>query len=377
MGLTQNSFIVKARLMSNFGRICNHALSFKNSSQAEVMDLDSQVRATYSQVPYTLRIRPMAQSLADPPYLLMVRLNCEFLYQKSLLVLHRKYMTQGFEYSTKACLDAAIAIVNCFADMYKEFQPGGSLFNDRWMLTSFTLNDFLLASMVLCLSLSQWRKKNPGRLILEDASGTHQLEMLRRCHIICEERAPTSTESRKVANALRAMLVQIEPEGPASALPQRTSATADANTISTYPHDQLSGTANGDAIMLTPPTPTETPMPQTGADPFASTSLGPFDNFLEDTEHIDWTFLDQYLVNPHQYSNDPMTVGGAMQPDGTDWDSVPYRFLGQDPHPPAAHQPAFGPPDITSSSMLGLENAGFANLVMTGGGPENGYRPLY
>jgi hypothetical protein len=35
--------------------------------------------------------------------------------------------------------------------MYKEFSPGGQLHAQRWMLTNFTMNDFLLAIMVLCL----------------------------------------------------------------------------------------------------------------------------------------------------------------------------------------------------------------------------------
>ena len=373
-------FIVKARLMSNFGRICNHALSFKNSSQADIMDLDSQVRATFSQVPYTLRIRPMAQSFADPPYLLMVRLNCEFLYQKSLLVLHRKYMTQGFEYSTRACLDAAMAIVNCFADMYKEFSKGGALYNDRWMLSSFTMNDFLLASMVLCLSLSQWRKKNPGRLIFEDASGTHQLEMLRTCHSICDERAPTSAESRKVADALKAMLAQFDAQFPVVDKSHTPPSTTDGNTSSSYQQNHFPNTATADTVNLTPLDSGETPMPQTGTDPFASASLGPFENFLEGTENIDWTFLDQYLVNPNRYDDDLMTngIGGqGMQADGSDWESVPYRFLGQGPHPPAAHQPAFGPASIANPTITENGSTGFGTLNTMGGGPENGYRPMY
>ena len=371
-------FIVKSRLMSNFGRICNHALSFKNSSQTEIMELDAQVRATFSEIPWTLRIRPMSASFADPPYLLMVRLNCEFLHRKSLLVLHRKYMTQGFEYSTKACIDAAMSIVTCFADMHKEFQPGGALYNDRWMLGSFTMNDFLLASMVLCLSLSQWRKKNPDRSIQDDASAMRQLEMLRTCHEVCHERAATSAESRKVADALKAMLFQLEPQGPVPVQPQ-AAPSATGNNVS-YQQDQFSNTNNPDAMNLTPLSLAETPMPQTGADPYANANLGPFENFLEGTDNIDWTFLDQYLVNPNRYSDDPMVQdisGQPVQSDGSDWDSVPYRFLGLGPHPPAPQRPPFGPPVIASPSTSQQVNVGWGNVNMSSGGPENGYTPMY
>jgi Fungal specific transcription factor domain len=356
-------FIVKARLMANFGQVCNHALSFRKSSEAEIMELDADIRETYSQVPYALRIRPMAQSLADPPYLLMVRLNCEFLYQKSLLVLHRKYMTQGFERSTKTCLAAAMSIIECFADIHKEFRPGGALYNNRWMLTSFTMNDFLLAAMVLCLSLSQWRRKNPGRSIDEDALVTQQVEMLRACHEICRERAPTSVESRKVADALRAMLAQIDPQGPASERSETVVGTDPSNNISRYGQNQKNSRSNPDAVNLTPLTLAETPTPQTGSDPLFSAPLGPFYSFIEGTEDIDWTYLDQYLVYPNRYDDDAMqgVEGQPMGFDGSqDWNSEPYRFLGQGPRPSANHQPHFGP-STDSVGTNGHSQHGFGN----------------
>ncbi|MBE7181406.1 MAG: fungal specific transcription factor domain-containing protein, partial [Terriglobus roseus] len=110
-------FIVKSRLMTTFGKVCAHALTFTDCDPATcarfIMELDREVRATYATVPEVLHIKPMSQSYADPSYLTMVRTNCEFLYQKSLLVLHRKYMTQDVHYhagSIKACTDAALAI---------------------------------------------------------------------------------------------------------------------------------------------------------------------------------------------------------------------------------------------------------------------------
>lgn len=204
-------FIVKARLMSNFSKICSHALSFRTSSPSEINELDASIRATYDGVPDTLRVRPMSQSFADPPYLIMVRINCEFLFQKSLVVLHRKYMTQGYENSTRACIAAAKAIVTCFADLHKEFKPGGQIHHERWMLGSFTMNDFLLAAMVLCLAVSQWRKRYPNKDPQADDEAGEWVTMLRTCYDICAEMAPSSNESRKVAEALGAMLVRLQP----------------------------------------------------------------------------------------------------------------------------------------------------------------------
>ncbi|KIX98478.1 uncharacterized protein Z520_05779 [Fonsecaea multimorphosa CBS 102226] len=205
-------FIVKTRLMTAFGKVCAHALSFRDYSQQQVMDLDREVRAVYATVPEILHIRPMSQSFADPSYLIMVRTNCEFLYHKSLLVLHRKYMTQGTHpTSTKVCTDAAIAITKHMLDLHKELKPGGQLFQDRWMLSSFTMNDFYLAAMVLCLGVSMWRKANPGKELenSEDARMMEQFQLLKAAFGICEDLSPTSNEAKRVADVLKVVLGEV------------------------------------------------------------------------------------------------------------------------------------------------------------------------
>lgn len=209
-------FIAKSRLMRIFGKICDRAVSFRDSSQQEIMALDAELRAVHATVPGILRNRPMAQVFADPAYLIMVRLNCEFLYQKSLCVLHRKYMTQGggekYPASTQACLDAATAITKHMLDVHKELQPGGQLYADRWMLSSFTMNDFYLACLVLCLGLSTWKKANPGKLLRQNARMQSVFELLKAAFAICEERSLASNEARRVTDVLRVVLGQMELE---------------------------------------------------------------------------------------------------------------------------------------------------------------------
>ena len=201
-------FVVKSRLMSSFGKVCAHALTFCNDDcTQQIMDLDREVRATYATVPKVLHIKPMSQSFADPSYLTMVRTNCEFLYQKSLLVLHRKYMTQGLHTaSARACTDAALAIARHMLDLHQEFKPGGQLFQDRWMLTSFTMNDFYLAIMVLGVGLSMWRKASPGQSVDADEKMKEQFAILKDSLGVCTDLTPTSNEAKKVANVLRRIL---------------------------------------------------------------------------------------------------------------------------------------------------------------------------
>jgi hypothetical protein len=244
-------FTVKSRLMTTFGKVCAHALSFRtescNQCAQEVMELDREVRSTYATVPEVLHVKSMSQSYADPGYLTMVRTNCEFLYQKSLLVLHRKYMTTSTHpESAKICTDAAIAITKHMLDLQNELKPGGQLAQERWMFNSFTLNDFYLAGMVLCLSVSIWKRSHPGQDIEKDEKMREQYTMLRDSIAVCEEMSATSNEARRVARVFRVVLGGSAKDNsltPASGAP--ASATLDTNAFMQSVPFMTSASSNG------------------------------------------------------------------------------------------------------------------------------------
>lgn len=243
-------FIVKSRLMASFGKICNHALSFRNYSLLEIMELDAELRKVYETVPQVLRIRPMSESFADPSYLIMVRVNCEFLFQKSLLVLHRKYMAQGnYPASSQACTDAATAITKHMLDLHKEFKPGGQLYTDRWMLSSFTMNDFYLATMLLCLGLSLWKKSHPGQDVIEDEKVEAQYSLLRSAFEICQELSTTSRDAKRVADVLQVVFAEI-----ATSMPTNGSNNASSSTWTPQPrpNDLPRARFRGSAFFPTP-----------------------------------------------------------------------------------------------------------------------------
>ncbi|KPI40104.1 uncharacterized protein AB675_11359 [Cyphellophora attinorum] len=276
----------------------------------------------------------MSQSFADPPYLIMVRINCEFLYQKSLMVLHRKYMSQEgnetSETSTRTCIAAAIAIVRWFADLHEEFKPGGQLHHERWMLSSFTMNDFLLAAMILCLAVSKWRKKNQnaGRNIRGDWEAKEWFDMLVRSHDMCVEEAEKgSKEGRKVAEALNVMLVALVPDVRLKSLartspksPERPEASSreDASmdysyTASSHSNDAAASssastsfsnpsTARQQSIQSPLSQNQQHVQPQPDANAFAfNPTDDPFYPFLSPTTqpaNIDWAALDTFLAHP-------------------------------------------------------------------------------
>lgn len=204
-------FIAKGIVMTVFEKILNQELSLLPVPYDRVMELDTEIRQALAAVPQPMKHKPMAQSFADPPHVIMLRLSIELLYQKSLCVLHRKYLTQGSSspYSRNVCSAAAMEILNLQATVHQEAEPGGQLYQDRWMLSSFTYNDFFLAAMILCLDVStshQNEQNGEG-----DDRREMKIDMLQRSYYICSEQKSTSKEARRVTEALATMLGKLRP----------------------------------------------------------------------------------------------------------------------------------------------------------------------
>ncbi|KFX97311.1 hypothetical protein V490_02857 [Pseudogymnoascus sp. VKM F-3557] len=294
-------FVVKDSLLRGFTKVCSYALSLKVKSQEEVMNLDAEVRQMYSTIPEGLRIRPIEQSLADPTFLIISRIYIEFLHQKSLCILHRRHMALGFEYSTNACVTAAMAIITYLVYVNKELQPGGQLYaNSRWALTSFSMNDFLLAVMILCLSLSKWKKQNPGQCAEEHPAIFSQLDLLRQAYAVCIEKSAVSKESRRVVPPVKSILSQFEPQPShtvtamdtesypsridSNALQQNTATFLQINEITSL---SLNETQSASYEPRAPITTLE--------------EIDPFNDIFNGFENVDWTYWSQYLVGPGMY----------------------------------------------------------------------------
>ncbi|KAJ5247854.1 hypothetical protein N7468_002837 [Penicillium chermesinum] len=205
-------FIVKDRQMDSFMKVCQEALSFHEKSEAEVLKLDAEIRHMQTTIPPMLRARPIADSSGDSPFLIMVRIYVEFIYLKSLCVLHRRYMGCGRVFSTQSCIEAGRRLVSQFVEIHQEFQPGGQLHQARWMLTNFTMNDFLMGVMVLCQIVNIWRSKGRHSAVDPGTEGA-TLTLLKQALAICVEKSPASRDARYVARAIKVILDG--PVGPA------------------------------------------------------------------------------------------------------------------------------------------------------------------
>lgn len=155
----------KSCLARIFRRIYQHALSFKNSSYEDTMKLDAELKEAHKDVPPSLRMRPLDLSFTDQPYMILNRLYSDLVYLKSVCVLHRKYLSQdrsdpSFGYSRRACGDAALQILKHQAELHGACQPGGLFYDHKWMLSSLSCHDFLLAAMITCLDLFESHKQS-------------------------------------------------------------------------------------------------------------------------------------------------------------------------------------------------------------------------
>ena len=180
-------YIAKHLVMVVFEKVLRHVLTVRTDALVadEVSSLDSELRSVYATLPKILQRRPMSECCVDPPSLIVTRLCVSFLYNKSLCVLHRLYVTKGRDESIRECHAAASAMVEDLLDAYRECKPGGVLETEQWMMSSITWHDFLLGTtslcMVLCATSSRSDPPCQNRLAT--------LNLLERARIFCAEKA--------------------------------------------------------------------------------------------------------------------------------------------------------------------------------------------
>lgn len=278
-------FIVKDKLMPNFGRVCQDALSFKEKTPAEILELDTEIRQTYATIPRVLQAKPVSESIVDPPFLIMSRLYIEFLYLKSLCVLHRKYMARGNAFSTQSGLDAGKLLVGHFVDTYKEFSPGGQLQSEHWMLHSYTMNDFLLGVMILCLFIHCHCKRGSKHPQAHPSVAAEVLALLEQALAICVEKSAASRDARRVSQAVRLTL------NGAKSLDSDAffSQPSEASAVTPFNSQLSSGDAS--AVDLTALS-LQTQNTQSQPEETAFGLLDPFNFTGGDLEEFDFTDLD-------------------------------------------------------------------------------------
>ncbi|KAF6241377.1 hypothetical protein HO173_000087 [Letharia columbiana] len=291
----------KSRLAKIFRRIHRHALSFKISSYEDTMKLDAELEETHKDVPPSLRMRPLALSFTDQPYMILNRLYSDLLYLKSICVLHRKYLSQdrsdpSFGYSRRVCGDAALHILKHQAELHGACQPGGLFYDHKWMLSSLSCHDFLLAAMITCLDLYEFHKQSATSSAKGMEAQVKKYDALKHSHGIWTSRREFSRDARYASSVLAVMLSKVpRPSFPGKA-PQKISSMTQTPMNGNGPFGATvshpeSSPWNMDEFDLTDQellTNNYAPLD------FASTST--LNTVFSEFDNIDWGLVDQSLV---------------------------------------------------------------------------------
>ncbi|KAJ4265402.1 hypothetical protein NW762_004690 [Fusarium torreyae] len=199
----------KSRLCRLLRRVLRHALRVESPPYEETMGLQVELEAYHDSVPECFRVRPIATTPFDVPgYTIMHRLIIEVSYLKTICVLHRPYLTvdknqEVYRVSRELCRAAALLIVEIHLEFEHEIQEGGRMHHDRFLLSSLTLHDFLVAAMILCLDLHESNDITPqGHL--------QRTQILERVYKTWEERGKHSKDARHGAKVIRATLNRIK-----------------------------------------------------------------------------------------------------------------------------------------------------------------------
>ncbi|KAF3143415.1 hypothetical protein TWF703_010829 [Orbilia oligospora] len=130
----------KIKMTSVFRRVIGQALALRQPDYDQILKLDKELDEVHNGIPAVLRLNESIResSFADASYMILHRMVLELTYHKCLCVLHRMYLTfekdnPKYEYSRNRARESALRILGLQSDAYDESQPGGRLWEERWM----------------------------------------------------------------------------------------------------------------------------------------------------------------------------------------------------------------------------------------------------
>ena len=203
----------KGRLVTIFRRIVQLTLGRQILSYEDTMKLDRMLYETHGEVPPSLRMRPLSLSFTDQPSIILNRLYIDSVFLISCCVLHRRYLTYdrlnaAFEYSRKCCTDAALKLLRHQVELNAACQPGAQFSEEKTMISSLMLHDFLVAAMVICVDLYESRNRSPISLLDSDAQA-EKYDALVISHRIWMSRRSSSRDARKACNVYAFILARV------------------------------------------------------------------------------------------------------------------------------------------------------------------------
>ncbi|KIX05351.1 uncharacterized protein Z518_06223 [Rhinocladiella mackenziei CBS 650.93] len=206
----------KGTLAQIFRKVAQQALSPKTLVYEDIMKLDGELREKNASIPPILKWKSVSSSIMDETHTILHRLNIELLYQKSLMILHRNYLSHdrsnpAFKYSREACIGAGLQVLQYQEEVHKATQPGGQLHNGNWISSSLSFHDFLLAAMVTCLDLYESHRQYAvtGLSNLESKAQRRKYGALVGAYDIWTSRKAISRDVKRASGILANILSKI------------------------------------------------------------------------------------------------------------------------------------------------------------------------
>jgi hypothetical protein len=241
--------ITKSKIMYEFGIILEEVSSLRGKSVSydDILKKDNRLQELRNNMPPHLRLRPIEECTHDPSNLLMQRFHLDIAWQKTMCVLHRRYIGRArqnprYAHSRRACVDSSMEILRHQAKLHREAQPGGRLRTMKWYISSLTKHDYLLGAMIVCLDLhydSQYesladRPANYDMYFWTPSERADMIHMLESSQKIWHESAGSSMEAYKASHILGIMLEKVT--NPAK---QDAPATSTAEAFSQFDSNGL------------------------------------------------------------------------------------------------------------------------------------------
>lgn len=218
---TASYTIAKQPIIELFRRIVILTQSLIPRPYEETLQLDSMLRDAYNGLPNVLKAKPINRSLVDGNNLVIRRMTLEFLYNKSMIILHRQHLAHHgnamVSQSHQACLKAALTVLDRLEEMHQAMKPGGFLYTDKWLLTTLNTGDMIFASVVVCLDLTIRVTTPPcachtgmspvpaDELVTLEA----ELEAIQRAQKVWAALGESSNDARLAAGALEATIQRV------------------------------------------------------------------------------------------------------------------------------------------------------------------------
>jgi Fungal specific transcription factor domain len=183
-------------------------------SYEKTMELDRKLRKVRDEIPPQFKFRPYDESLRDSPDIILKRYHLEISFLKYLLLIHRKFsICTRYPYSARTGLESAMDILKHQQSLHNEQRSGRRLGESKMLVGTLTTHDYLLAAMIVCMSLYRSvEEERAGRSPFDPSERTNRpalMAAIEGSYRIWEGQKDESMEAFKAAGTLNAMITML------------------------------------------------------------------------------------------------------------------------------------------------------------------------